>query len=329
MLQTRAAIFSTVLALCCSILSAGCTTPSKTWLKLPPLPDTTPVTIYDREPNIKFDRVCEFEIATRYTPSSPAFVTQEIKSEARKCGADGAIMYSRLLTAGSGESTWVTAIKIKSHEAVFISPDSVKEFSLAIQKHDLAKVRELLMKVPKQRHDRAPSDDTLINLGLYIATLDGLSCNAKMVGLLEVEYEGYVTKFGAVTMKNATQNDSQAPLCLDVMARSIAKMENPTNAVLTVNNYYVDLLANYDGRDLERRISAYNQLLREAAQLINTACAKSEKEPTCALKNSFIDVAGKTIDIKSRSLKRNANDIMKILGPGPNSVPRDDKKDSK
>jgi hypothetical protein len=307
----------------------GCATPSKTWLKLPPLPDSAPVTIYDREPNVKFDRVCEIEIPNRYQPSSPALITQELKSEARKCGADGVIMYSRLLSAGAGDSTWATAIKIHSHEAVFVSPESVKVYSLAIQNHDLTKVREILANVPKQRQDRAPSDDTLINLGLYTATLDGLSCNAKMVGLLEVEYQGFVSKFGAVAINNAVKNDSQTPLCLDVMARSLARMENPQAAVLMVNNYYVDLLANYDGRDLERRVAAYNQLLRESSQLIASACAKSAKDATCALKTSFLDFASKTKDIKSRALKRNAKDVLKILGADAPAVLDADKKDAK
>jgi hypothetical protein len=329
MLQTRTAALSTLVLLGCAFLANGCATPSKTLIKLPPLPDSAPVTIYDREPNIKFDRVCEIEIANRYSPSSPAFLTQELKTEARKCGADGVIMYGRLLNAASSESTWATGIKIRGQEAVFVSAESVKAFSLAIQNHDLAKVRELLLQVPKQKKDRAPSDDTLINLGLYMATLDGLSCNAKMVGLLEMEYSGLMTKFGAVPMTGSSKSETQSPLCLDVAARSLAKMENPTTAVLTVNNYYVDLLANYEGRDLERRVSAYNQLLREAAQLISTACAKSVKDPTCELKKSFVDFAKKTKDIKSRALKRNAQDVLKILDTTTPSLTRNDKKDSK
>ncbi|CAN5638910.1 hypothetical protein BH10BDE1_BH10BDE1_11180 [soil metagenome] len=292
----------------------GCATSSKTWVQLPPLPDSAEVTIFDREPNVKFDRICEFEIANRYSSSSPTAITQVLKSEARKCGADGVINYSSLLSTSTSDSTWATGIKIRSRDAVFVSPESVKAFSLAIQNHDLVKVKELLSRVPKQQKDRAPSDDTLIDLGLYIATLDGLACNAKMVGLLEVEYEGKFSKFEAVKMKGV-KTDSQTPLCLDVVARSIARMEKPSSAVLAVNNYYVDLLANYDGPDLEPRVSAYNQLLVQASRLIVEACAKSAADPTCNLKKSFLDFASKTKDIKSRALKRNAKDILKILSP--------------
>ncbi len=206
------------------------------------------------------------------------------------------------------------------NNSVFVRPNDVGTFSLAIQSQDLTKVRELLLNVPKQPKNRTPSDDAVINLGLYVATLDGLRCSAKIVGLLEVEYEARVTRFGAVQLPSKTRTDSQTPLCLDVMARSLAHMENQEAAVLSINNYYVDLLANYNGADLELRIAAYNQLLREASKLIAEVCKRSQDDPICALRTSFIDFSTKTKGIKSRALEQNSKDVLKILGVAETSL---------
>ncbi len=306
-----------ILLLSLSVLFVGCGTTSKKLMDLPPLAETAPVQVFYSQPNLKYERVCEIEakgnnsLGGGYTQKED--FEKMFQQEARKCGADG-VIFSFMSGYSQGNVTaYGTGIKISGQSAGLTSDDKIKAFSLAIQTHDLGKVKELLASVPKQKKDRAPTDDQLVDLGLYIATLDGLTCDSKVVDLLEKDYEGIVPKFKAVSLYSADKNDQNSPLCNDVIARSLPKMADLSQAVLEVNNHYVEQLNRSYDHDLEKKVVRYNSLLKEASRLIADACKKSSTDSTCAMKNGYLDFANKSKIAKSSAIKKNANDVLKIL----------------
>jgi hypothetical protein len=235
------------------------------------------------------------------------------RDEARKCGADG-VIFKFLSGFSSGSVTaYATGVKLLGKAAGLTDSDKIKAFSLAIQSHDLAKVKELLAPVPKSSSERAPSDDQMVNLGLYIAALDGLNCDAKIVNLLEKEYEARVPKFRAIDMFGGNKSDSDTPLCRDVMARSLPSMTPLADAVLQVNNHYVRLL-NYSSRDLEKKAAKYEALLVTAAKIIQESCHRSSTDPICAMKGAYLDFAKKSSAASVNSVKKNGAAVRKILG---------------
>lgn len=299
-----------------SILIAGCGSISNKRMDLPPLPDTEPVQVYYSKPNIKYDEVCDIEVRNSVLlPSSTSKedFEEKFKDEARKCGANSVIVGFSISYPGGAEKRFGTGIRIKSQAAALTGEDKVKAFSLAIQTHDLLKLSEILAPVPKHKSERAPTDDQMVDLGLYIALLDGLECDSKIVGLLEKNYEAVVPKFGAITL--AGKSDSNVPLCNDVMARALEKMRDATDAVRETNNHYVRQLKSSYEKDFEKRVSKYNELLKAAARVIANACMRSGTEPTCVMKNGFLSFSNQTKNSKSASVRKNAVDVLKILNP--------------
>jgi hypothetical protein len=308
---------TTVFLLAIAFAFTGCGTTSKKIMELPPLAENAPVQVFYSKPNLKYDSVCEIEavgnnsIGQSYTQKED--FAEMFQKEARKCGADG-VIFSFLSGYKNGNVTaYGTGIKIRGQTAALSSPEKLKAFSLAIQTHDLKKVRELLASVPKAKAERAPTDDDIVNLGLYIATLDGLSCDTKIVELLESEYGATVPKFKALNLVATGRNDSNTPLCNDVMARSLPKMTDIPQAVIDVNNLYVELLNNTYDKDLDKKAAKYNRLLKEASRLVKTTCLRSSTDPACAMKNGYLDFAKKTKDVKLPAIKKNAQDILSIL----------------
>ncbi|MGZ3805210.1 MAG: hypothetical protein ACXVB4_13425 [Pseudobdellovibrionaceae bacterium] len=307
-----------ILLISIPLLLAGCGTTSKKLMDLPPLAENAPVQVFWSQPNLKYDRVCEIEakgnnsfggMYTKKEDFEPMF-----KQEARKCGADG-VIFSFLSGYSQGSVTaYGTGIKIKGQAAGLIAEDKIKAFSLAIQTHDLNKTKEILASVPKAKSERAPTDDQLVNLGLYIATLDGMNCDQKIVDLLEKEYEAVVPKFKAINLYSIDKNDQNSPLCSDVMARSLPKMSDISQAVLEVNNHYVEQLNRTFDKDLDKKVAKYNSLLKEASRIIADACKRSNTDSTCAMKNGYLDFANKTKAVKLPAVKKNAADVIKILG---------------
>jgi hypothetical protein len=292
---------------------AGCGTSSTKIMNLPPLAEDAPVQVFYSEPNIKYEKVCEIK-AVGNNSFGASYTTKEdfkgmFEKEARKCGANGAI-FSFLSGFSSGSVTaYATGIRITSQEANLDDSEKIKAFSMAIQAHDEKKVRQLLNNVSKNSSERAPTDDEMVNLGLYIASLGGLECDGKIVELLENEYGGYVPKYNAVTIGS----DSDTPLCKDVIAKSLPKMKNQLDAVVKTNNHYIGLLK-YPSDDFEKRVAAYNKLLVQASKLIVEGCERSDTDPVCAVKAAYIHFADQTKVAKSSALKKNARDILKVLG---------------
>lgn len=307
-----------IILLSLSFLFVGCGTTSKKLMDLPPLTETAPVQVFYSQPNIKYDRVCEIEakgnnsLGGMYTKKED--FEKMFQQEARKCGADG-VIFGFLNGYSQGSVTaYGTGIKIKSQTAGIATEDKIKAFSLAIQTHDLQKVQEILASVPKQKKERAPTDDELVNLGLYISTLDGLNCDQKIVNFLEKDYEAIIPKFKAVSISSTDKNDQNTPLCNDVMARSLPKMTDTSKAILEVNNHYVEQLNRTYDHDLDKKAAKYNGLLKQASKMIAEACKRSSTDSTCAMKNGYLDFANKTKGAKSPAIKKNAVDVLKILG---------------
>jgi hypothetical protein len=296
---------------------AGCGTKSKKLVELPPLAENAPVQMFYSQPNLKYDKVCEIEavgnnsLSTGYTQKED--FESMFKKEARKCGADG-VIFSFMSGYQQGKvSAYGTGIKITGQGAGLTSEDKIKAFSLAIQSHDLPKVKELLSGVPKKQSDRAPTDDELVNFGLYIATLDGLNCDAKIVTLLEEEYGGYVPMFKAVNFYSADKPDSNSPLCRDVMARSFPKMKDRSKAIVEINNHYVALLNNSYDSKLNEKAGKYSKLLNAAAKEISSSCKTSSTDPACATKGAYLDFANKSKNAGVANVKKNAKDVLATL----------------
>lgn len=296
---------------------AGCGTTSKKLVDLPPLDKNAAVQVFYSEPNLKYKKVCEIT-ATGNNSIGSSYTEKEdfanmFMSEARKCGADGVIFSFMSGTRNGNVTAYGTGIKITGQSAGLSDENKVKAFSLAIQSHDYLKVKEILTNVPKKSGDRAPTDDELVNVGLYIATLDGMNCDKEIVNLLSNEYGAYVPKFKAFNFNSFSKPDSNAPLCNDVMARSFAKMKDPSNAIVEINNHYVNLLGNpYDAK-LGAKAARYSKLLTTAAQAIAASCKVSSVDPICAIKGSYLDFANKTKNAKLSALKKNANSVLAIL----------------
>ncbi|HEY8272423.1 MAG TPA: hypothetical protein VIG33_16140 [Pseudobdellovibrionaceae bacterium] len=299
------------------VLVAGCGTTSKKLMALPPLAETAPVQVFYSQPNLKYDKVCEIEavgnnsIGGSYTQKEDFEVM--FKKEARKCGADG-VIFGFMHGYQQGKVTaYGTGIKISGQGAGLSGENKIKAFSLAIQSHDLAKVKELLGAVPKEQSERAPTDDELVNLGLYIATLDGLTCDEKIVSLLEDEYGATVPMFNAINFYSTDKNDSNTPLCRDVMARSFPKMKDRSKAIVEINNHYVALLnSSYDTK-LNGKAAKFSKLLNVAARAISDSCKTSSTDPACATKGAYLDFANKSKNAGVASIKKNAKDVLAIL----------------
>lgn len=297
-------------------LLAGCGTTSTKFVHLPALPKDAPVEVFYSTPNLKYEKICDIE-ATGNNSLGGGYTQKEdfasmFKEEARKCGADG-VIFNYLSGFQSGTvKAYATGIKITGKGAGLVDAEKIKAFSLAIQSHDLKKVSEIIAPVPKQQKERAPSDDALINQGLYIATLDGLSCDPKIVQLLEKEYEGRVTQFGAVNIWVSGRSDSETPFCQNVMARSLSKMVPLSDAIVKVNNHYVSLIMDAED-DLPKKAAAFRELLITAAKLIAGACQKDSTDPVCATKGAFLDLSNKTKNALIKSVKSNATQVLAIL----------------
>lgn len=298
-------------------LAVGCGSTSKKIKDLPPLAKDAPVQVFYSVPNIKYEEVCSIEAKGNNSFGASYRYKEDFaemfKEEARKCGADGVIFSSLHGYAQGSVTAYATGVKILSKEAGLTDPNAIKAFSLAIQSHDLPKVREIIAKIPKDPKERAPSDDQMINIGLYIATLDGLKCDPKMIYLLEKEYKGRVPKFEAINFFSLDKPDSNSPLCQNVMARSLGRMENHSEAVIKINNHYVGLLNNQFDQQLNRKAQQYNKLLVEGAKLITQRCQKSSVDPVCALKGAFVNVARTSKNFKQPAVRKNAADILAIL----------------
>jgi hypothetical protein len=269
------------------------------------------VQVFYAPPDLKYDRVCEIDTTVGLEDLITIF-----QREVRKCGADGVIMSGNYHDGTPYYGEWIfhgTGIRINGQTAIFTTRDKKSAFSLGIQAHDLAKVREVLSSVPRRRQARAPSDDQVVDLGLYIATLDGLNCDASIVELLEKEYEAVFPKFNAVSFYIADHNDSNTPLCADVVARSLARMTDLPTAVLEIHNHYVEQLNRPYDHNLDTKVGKYNSLLKEASRMIVNACKLSSIDPTCMLKNPYLNLANRTKAVKSVLLSKNANDVFEIL----------------
>lgn len=300
-----------------TLMLVGCGTTSKKLLDLPPLAENAPVQMFWAEPNVKYDKVCEIE-AVGNNSLGGGYRNKEdfedmFKKEARKCGADG-VIFKFLHGYQQGKVTaYATGIQVTSQAAGLTDTNKVKAFSLAVQSHDLPTVKKLISAVAKKQAERAPTDDELINLGLYIAALDGMNCDKKIVDLLEKEYEGRVSKFRAVNFFSVDKPDSNTPLCDDVIARSLPKMQDKSKAIVEVNNHYVGLLNSTYDRKLNEKAARYRKVLTVAANMIADACKLSETDPICATKGAYLDFANKTKNVKLSSVKKNAQEVLKIL----------------
>lgn len=201
-----------------------------------------------------------------------------------RCFGLSQILSTRLGYEEGRVTAYGTGIKITGQAAGLSDENKVKASSLAIQSRDLPKVKELLSTVPQKSAERAPTDDQLVNLGLYIATLDGMACDLAIVKLLEEEYEAHVPNFQALVLSG--KFDFNTPLCNDVMARSLPKMEDKLKAVVQINNHYVELLNSSLDAQKNVKASKYNKLLVSASQMIAEACARSTTDPICATNGS-------------------------------------------
>ena len=154
-----------------------------------------------------------------------------------------------------------------------------------------------------------------INTALYVATLEGLSCHKKIVNLLEKEYGGYITKISVMSNWNQTRSYLNSPLCNNVLARSFSKVHDKLKFIQQVNDFYIQLIS---GRDKQMNLKAkqYHKLLVVISNSINKACQKSQTDPVCAIRGSFIDIANKSKKASSPNVRKNAQTLLKILGSG-------------
>ena len=153
----------------------------------------------------------------------------------------------------------------------------------------------------------------MINLGLYIATLDGLGCDSKIVNLLEKQYGGRIPKFKAINFYSASKPDSNTPLCNDVVARSFSSMVDKSQAIVEVNNHYVALLNRSYDKQIDLKAGKYTKLLAIAARTIADACAKSSTDSICATKGAYLDFANKSKSVKLPNIQKNAKLVLGIL----------------
>lgn len=294
----------------------ACGTSSKKIIDLPPLAEDAPVEVFWSVPNLRYTEVCTIEAQGN---NSLAWMYDEkedfadmFQSEARKCGANGVIFSFLSGTKGGAVTAYATGVRIESRKAELTSQELVKAYSLAIQSGDLDKVRTILAPIAKDPAERAPSDDNLVNIGLYIAATRGLDCLPEMVTLFENEYGAHIEKFGAVLIGE----ESAVPLCRDVVARSFPKMADKVEAIRKINNLYVGLLnTSFDSRRAEKA-ARYEKLLQRAAFAIVDACAASATDPVCSMKGAYLDFAQKTRLSSVAAFKQNAKQVIGALS-GP------------
>lgn len=281
-----------------------------------PLGPHDPVQVFWSEPNLKFEVVCTIE-AHGNNALVMAFQKKEdfrsiFEKEARKCGANGVIYLSMSPVTHGDVSAFGTGIKILSKSSA-LDADKIKTFSLAVRDQDLERAKELIKDIPKSRDERAPSDDELINIGLYLTALQGLKCDEKMVQLLQDEYQGRVTEYSMVKSFGDDEPDSNTPLCSNVMAKSLPEMNDTNKAVDYTQRYYNELQQPPFLKSYKAKIAAYHDLLLASAKLIQAGCAKSATDTTCALKPEYLKWAHAQEKSVTQAIRHNARDVLEIL----------------
>ena len=94
----------------------------------------------------------------------------------------------------------------------------------------------------------------------------------------------------------------------DGFDRTIGKTAGTSGAGLQVNNHHADHLNQTVGADFEIKTSKYNLIVKEAAKLIVDYCKRSTTEPTCAMKNLYLELANK-LKTSKKNTKNNQKQI--------------------
>lgn len=281
-----------------------------------PLGADDPVQLFWSAPNLKYDPVCLIEAHGNNTLVM-AFLKKEdftaiFEKEARKCGADGVVYQSMSAVSRGDMIAYGTGIKIRSKTSA-LNVEKIKTFSIAVRDHDQQRAEELIRDIPKKRDERAPSDDELINIGLYFTAMQGFGCEGKMVDLLQNQYEGRVPQFAMVRPFDDEHQDSDTPYCKNVMAKSLPQMDDAKLALTTVEHDYSNLISGKHTGDYKKKVQAYHDLLAEAAKLIQSRCSKSATDPVCAIKANYVKFATRQQKSQTKNVKTNATDVLSIL----------------
>jgi hypothetical protein len=301
---------------CFLVFVFGCGTTSKKLKDMKPLGTDDPVQMFWSTPNLKYDPVCLIEAHGNNTLVM-AFLKKEdftsiFEKEARKCGADGVVYQSMSAISRGDMIAYGTGIKIRSKTSA-LNVEKIKTFSIAVRDRDQQKAQDLIRDIPKKRDERAPSDDELINIGLYLTTIQGFDCEDKMVDLLQNQYEGRVPEFAMVKSFDSEHQDSDTPYCKTVMAKSLPQMDDAKGALTTVEHYYRNLISGKHGAYYKKKVQAYHDLLTEASKLIQRRCSKSATDPVCALKANYVKFATEQQKSQTKNVKMNATDVLSIL----------------
>lgn len=205
------------------------------------------------------------------------------------------------------------AAPIAETETSIANDPLFKAVSAAIETRDQKMLRKVLKNISKKPEFRKSEENDILNAGLYLATLDGLKCETIIIHILEKIYQARVLKLKAVHFISVDKNHESSPLCRDVIANSLPRMNDPAVVLNEVSEYYVKLITDDSEKQIEKKAASYNRLLTTASYMIKEACKKSESDSVCQLKPTFQAFANQSKNSKTRAVKRNAGAVLDIL----------------
>lgn len=254
------------------------------------LPENEPVQVFAAHyPDLVYEEICKIDLVrnTEFSLKTSADdYYDELKVEARKCGANGVVVnYSSRY--GKNISIYATGIKILSEESK-IKSDDIKKLSLATQTSNISAMEKMLSNVTKNRSKRAPSDTKIIDGLLYIYARKGFGCDVKMVELFK-NYEAIIPNFNYIKIFQDGLYDENIIYCKNILLHSFPQIKEKGKFAIELNNHFLNFLNHLStrGKHISQKLSAYEMLFKLVISVIKEECAKDETSELCILKSSF------------------------------------------
>jgi|GEM_PF-4592345 len=273
--------------------------------KLMPLKEDAPVLVYHELPTFDFDVICEIKIKKTHPTASeiPKNYDEQLRIEARKCGADRALNTGSkdYATVTSGKITYLVnptekndnkihingwAIKKISNEGK-LSLGHIKKIASAVKMSNQKVLSSLLTQVDKNRDMRYSKDTLVLDLIYLTEASRGTKCRQDTLRILE----GHEAKIEALEI-NVDESTKVVPndliFCGDVLKRNYYFSQDRLLMVKYVYSKMLEIFSDYvDGqRDLEK-IKNFSNVLPETVKEINLACQKDETSETCIYRSEF------------------------------------------
>ena len=255
-----------------------------------PLSEDAPVQVFSKHyPDLHYEKICEIDLERDRSFTSNILFSDyydDIKKEARKCGANGVLIKSGLRI---GNKFNINAIGIKiTSENKKISQDNIKKLSLAAQSDNLPALEKLLENVNSKRYLRAPSDTELIDGLFYVYSRKGIACKNNMVSFFE-SMEAIIPQFNYVPIYRDNLSDENIIFCKNVLVKSFPHIQKKDMFAIDLNNHFVRFIKylRLSEDNLTQKLESYHNIFKKVTKEIARTCSKNETDPLCIIKSNF------------------------------------------